>query len=56
MTKAELRDKLKAEGVWESSRSTPTWKLAFDLYQKEMKARLCNCGSSYTRLRNWMNS
>jgi hypothetical protein len=57
MTKYELRDALKAKGLFDKSGSRDElWRNAFDVYRKETNIKLCNCPSSYNRLRNWMNS
>lgn len=58
MSKQELRDQLKAAGLFDKTgHQSPLWKQAFDLYKKENGGRgLCNCGGSYNRLRTWMNS
>lgn len=57
MTKADLRDQLKAAGLFDKTgHQSPLWQQAFSLYKKETGTKLCNCGGSYNRLRTWMNS
>jgi hypothetical protein len=57
MTKEQIKADLKARGLFDKSGSRDTtWIKAFEVYRKETNIKLCNCGSSYNRLRNWMNS
>jgi len=57
MTKGELRDALKAKGIFDVNSKDQLWKEAFDLYYRETRNRLSfGCGGCYTRLRNWMNA
>jgi hypothetical protein len=57
MTKAEIKAKLKAEGLFDKTgNKNPTWSAAFDEYRRETGMKLCNCSGSYNRLRSWMNS
>lgn len=58
MTKAELRDALKAKGIFDKTGvRDPLWSEAFSMYYKETRRKLSTgCGSCYNTLRNWMNS
>jgi hypothetical protein len=57
MSKSEIRAALKAQGLFDKTgNKNATWQAAFDEYKRETGIKLCNCGSSYNRLRNWMNT
>lgn len=58
MTKYEIRDDLKARGLFDKTGSRdPMWMKAFETYYRETKRRLSqSCGSCYQTLRRWMDS
>lgn len=58
MTRIEIRDALKAAGVFDKTGTrNDLWNEAFKLYHQETKMKLSpSCGSCYNRLRSWMNS
>ena len=58
MTKTELRDALKAKGLFDKNGGKdPLWVEAFSLHYKETRVKLqMSCGGCWTRVRNWLNS
>lgn len=58
MTRLEIRDDLKARGLFDKTGSRDSvWMKAFDLYYRETKRKLStSCGSCYSTLRKWLNS
>jgi hypothetical protein len=58
MTKYELRDALKAKGLFDKTGSRDElWAQAFSMYFKETRRKLSqSCGSCYNTIRNWLNS
>lgn len=58
MTRTELREALKAKGIFDINGSRDDlWAQAFRLHFQETRKKLSqSCGSCYRTLRNWMNS
>lgn len=58
MTKHQLRDALKAKGIFDKTGGRDDlWAQAFRLYHQETRRKLSqSCGSCYATLRKWLNS
>jgi hypothetical protein len=58
MTKAELLAELKKANQLDTARKTPLWSQAFDLYNaaNPNHKRSMNCGSCFTKVKNWLQS
>lgn len=58
MTKSEVLAELRAKNELDSARKSPAWLEAFRLYNEAhpQAKRQPNCGSCYTKVKNWLLS
>lgn len=58
MTKTEIRDALKAKGIFDKTGGRDDlWVKAFSMHHRETKLKLSmSCGSCWNTLRKWLNS
>lgn len=57
MTKPEIAAALKSAGQFDSSRKTPLWETAFNLYNTETGSRLRpSCGGCFNKVRRWLTA
>lgn len=58
MTKQEMIAELKKANQFETSRKTPLWQQAFDMYNaaNPNHKRYPSCGACFTKVKNWLAS